>query len=300
MTIQDIIRILLRRWRLVASITLAGGLLGYMYESSQPEVFVAEGRVLISPSLTDEGADLVEITGSLARGTMQRTLAEVVTGSAARAAAGNAVPGTDRYSVTSLVIPEANVVRVTVRGPNAARAEELGSAVIEEAKAFFEVRYPIYEVALISAPDSPGSPASPNPQLGALVGLVLGGIVVTIGLLFAEDAAAVPPHGRVAGDDPQDTASVEPQRRSEPWGISVLQAKMRASEAMSAPVGPPEPDPVVTSRPSADVVFEALRQAAGTTESDDLRAPAGHSATTIESEKSAGAESQGQLGNRPR
>ncbi|MEO6318422.1 MAG: hypothetical protein ABIP36_06535 [Acidimicrobiales bacterium] len=186
MTILDVILILFRRWPIVLAVTALGGLVGYVYESTQPEVFLAEGRVLIGPSLTGE-ASIVEITDSLARGTLQQTLAEVVTGSEVRAAADAQVPRTSAYVVTSLVIPEANAVRISIQGDDPGRAEELGAAVIAEVEISFEASYPIYDVVLLAEPTSPEQPQSPNPELGLVVGAAIGGMLVAMGLLFAQD-----------------------------------------------------------------------------------------------------------------
>jgi protein tyrosine kinase modulator len=264
-TIQDVFRIVLRRWWLALLVAVIGAALGYAYESSKPERFTAAARVLIGPSL-EEGANALESTGALTRSTLQQTLAELITGSEVRRMATGRIDGLDQRSIqiTSAVVPEANVVRLQVEGPDPELVVELGEAVVEESERTFESRYPFYDVSLLDAPTTPTSPTSPNPELGAVIGAVLGAMALTIVLLFADqrDARAEPrriswprrpdppvpalrnyQNGSDSRSGPQTGAHDGPDRRA------TVPQPGRSVEPTAEPGPEPEPEPDPTEPP---------------------------------------------------
>lgn len=222
MTFDDLLRLTRRRWWLVLAVAVLGGLAGYMVESAKPETYEATGRVVIGPALDVEGS-IIESTGSLTRGTLPQTLAEVVTGSEVRRAAeqGLDAPTGDDYDVDAVVVPETSVVEVDVMGPDRALTMTLASALLEETETVFEGLYPIFDVVLLDEPDAPESPVAPDPVFGAAIGAIVG---TALGLVLAawstrrrdlldeeeDQRAVVPPAEPERGAPAPASVSAEP------------------------------------------------------------------------------------------
>lgn len=188
MTLQDLLRLMLRQWVVLAVALVVGGVAGFLYEARQPDVVATSGRLLIGPAL-EAGFDVVDSTGSLSRGTVQQTLAEIATGSAVTQSARASVDNrSSAYAVTSVVVPETNVIQIRVTGPDSDAAVGLALAIMSEAESSFETLYPVYDITTI---DEPGKARqiAPNPTLGLLLGAVAGAGLATIGVA-ARDATA--------------------------------------------------------------------------------------------------------------
>lgn len=181
MTVQEFLLLLLRRWWLVLLSVALGATAGLVYESSQPTVMTTEGRLVIGPSLDDD-LNVIQSTDSLSRGTLQETLAEIVTGNqVVRAARAEVQNRSSAYDVDAVVVPDTNVTTVTVSGPDGDAAMALASAVMSEAEQAFEELYPVYNIAVVDQPDEPRQTA-PNPELGLVVGALAGALLVSLSL----------------------------------------------------------------------------------------------------------------------
>lgn len=205
MTIDELLRVLLRRWWLLLLLGIIGGAAGYAIEDARANVYEATGRVVIGPDLEDR-SQIIESTGSLDRSTLPQTLAEVATGSEVRRAAGEQLTGPigDAYDVDSVVIPGTSVVEVAVTGPSERSAIDVASAVLAESESLFEGLFPVYDVALLDEPSGSDGPVSPNPELGAVIGAIVGVLLGSIIAVAADRrhharGAVEPAHGARAG-----------------------------------------------------------------------------------------------------
>ena len=100
------------------------------------------------------------------------TFAEVLTSSGIQEAAAENVGieglSASDYSFSAVILPEANVVELTVRGPRPQAAVLLSGAVGDLAAARFTELYQIYDIVLLDAPPTPSDPAN-TPLLQQLV-----------------------------------------------------------------------------------------------------------------------------------
>lgn len=249
MTVQEFLLLLLRRWWLVLLSVALGATAGLVYESSQPKVMATEGRLVIGPSLDDD-LNVIQSTDSLSRGTLQETLAEIVTGNqvvrAARAEVGNR---SSAYDVDAVVVPDTNVTTVTVSGPDGDAAMALASAVMSEAEQAFEDLYPVYNIAVVDQPDEPQQTA-PNPELGLVVGALAGALLVSLGLTVLDE-------GRRAEPDPQ-RGSEQPRSASPSVSEAAPEAESSTIERKSTLVVDVADDPLLrATEPEIDLLTAA-------------------------------------------
>lgn len=95
--------------------------------------------------------------------------------------AGLGEDAADAYEVAAVILPEANVVELTVRGPDPQGTVLLSGAIGGLGAARFTELYQIYDIVLLDAPIVPDSPANPTllqtavmaGALGLLVGAAL-------------------------------------------------------------------------------------------------------------------------------
>ena len=87
--------------------------------------------------------------------------------------------------IRSAVIPETNVVRITVEGPNGTEATALAGEVMSQVESSFEGLYPVYDVAVIDEPRGARKTA-PNPTFGAMAGFIVGVLLVSLALVVLD------------------------------------------------------------------------------------------------------------------
>ena len=134
-----------------------------------------------SPKLTRPTV-VAETMDALNKRSLITTLAEIVGGRTvfAEAATELRLSTTDssRYSVSSVALPEANVIALYVQGPNRMVANELSSAIAQTSITSIEDFYKNLAVRQLDDPSAPRDPVTPKPErdvpLAAAGGLCLG------------------------------------------------------------------------------------------------------------------------------
>ncbi|MDX1691916.1 MAG: hypothetical protein R3290_12935 [Acidimicrobiia bacterium] len=187
MDVQTAFASLRRGWYLVALAALGAALVGGLLASAQPPVYETTGSYIVSPTRSDPdaAAEAVRTLDDARSRAIMTTFAQVM-GSSTTFADSLEMLGLDagmleEYSVDAVVVPEANVVDLTVTGPNARLAMVLATSVGETGARRFVDLYDIYDVGLLDPATTPGSPMNRGPietaavagALGLLVGAVL-------------------------------------------------------------------------------------------------------------------------------
>jgi diguanylate cyclase (GGDEF)-like protein len=90
------------------------------------------------------------------------------------------------YEILVTVVPDSNIVQLTVTGPNPKKVVEISRGISEEAIEFINELYPVYAFSVLDQPNLPTEPFSPKPLQNAGLALVAG-LIIGIGLAFLRD-----------------------------------------------------------------------------------------------------------------
>lgn len=169
-----------RQWKTVVLITAASTLLAWLFAFVQPDVYRAASIAAVTP-LT-EGLDAEEVlrgVDTLERRTLVATIAALAsTPVTRRQAAGGAF---EDYEIDAIVLPNTNLLRVTVEGADANRVAAIANRIPEIIAPQTRAMYKLYGVTIVSPATPPEQPALPRVgrtvAAGLLLGLIVGAIV---------------------------------------------------------------------------------------------------------------------------
>jgi capsular polysaccharide biosynthesis protein len=165
----------------VALAALIGALLGIVFTAGQSDRFTAETVVAIAPAdaVVDQ-AQLVDIVGSMSRSGIPATAAGLgASRSVAEAAAATLSMPADEfadYDVDAVPVIDANLVDISVSGPDADRSAALANAVAAEVERQFAELYRVYQVRVVTAAAPPGGTDRPSPLLVVLGAALVAGL----------------------------------------------------------------------------------------------------------------------------
>lgn len=170
---------------LIGIAALFGALVAGIWGAGQPDRYSASTTVAIAPaaSLTDNG-EVIDVVGGLDRGTIVETLAGLVTSASvvSAAAEGIGIPAAERdlYDVGAVRVTSANLVDVTVSGPDPQLVAELATAMARTAAVEFDTLYRVYHVGVVTAAGVPDTSDRPSVALLSVAGAVVGGLGAAI------------------------------------------------------------------------------------------------------------------------
>ena len=192
MEIRFYFRIIQRGWWLilVSALTAVNVSLIYSYYVTVP-MYEAVARFIVSPNIqnTDSG-DLVNSLEALDKRSIISTYAEVLNSHQIADSTMELLrehPNDfDGYTMSVTVLPDANIIRFSVKGPNPDVAALLANSIGQHAIDFVMNTYVIYSIDFLDKAVSPSEPYQPRPAqdagLALLVGMVLG-----VGLAIFKD-----------------------------------------------------------------------------------------------------------------
>lgn len=170
---------------LIGVAALVGALVAGIWGAAQPDRYSTSTTVAIAPaaSLADD-TDVIDVVGGLDRGTIVETLAGLVTSASVVSAAAEEIeiPAAERdlYDVSAVRVTSANLVDVTVSGPDPELVAALATASAATAAVEFDRLYRVYAVDIVAAADVPDSSDRPSVVLLAVAGAVVAGLGAAI------------------------------------------------------------------------------------------------------------------------
>jgi diguanylate cyclase (GGDEF)-like protein len=192
MEMRFYLRIIKQGWWLilVAALVAFNLSLLYSYYLTQP-TYEAVARFIVSPNIQNiESRDLVNSLEALDKRSIISTYAEVlnsreiINGTMTLLGANPAQLASYQTFVT--VLPDANIIRFSVRGPDPEVAAILANGIGQNAIDFIRKLYVIYNIEFLDQAVVPGEPIAPKPLqsagLAVLVGTILG-----VGLAIVRD-----------------------------------------------------------------------------------------------------------------
>lgn len=178
------LRLILDRWWLLGAIALVGAIAAYWLSVLNPSVYQSASKfVIATEEAIEDPADVAAALGVLRNRQVTATFAEILQSPTLldRATKEIGSTGSD-FKSTGVVLPESNVVSLTVSGPDAEAVREVNEIIGTAAGEDFVSLYPIYRALLLESAKTPSAPASPVPIRDALFG---GAVGAFLGLFLA-------------------------------------------------------------------------------------------------------------------
>ena len=191
------VRLLLDRWWLVAGIGLVGVIAGYWLSVVNPSVYQSVSKFVIAAddSIEDPG-DVAAALGVLRNRQVTVTFAEILQSQTLLDRATKEIDATTSdFESTGVVLPESNVVSLTVSGPDPEVVRQVNEIIGTAAGEDLASLYPIYQALLLESAKTPSAPASPVPIRDALFGGAVGvflGLVAAVVWPVADPQASAP------------------------------------------------------------------------------------------------------------
>jgi uncharacterized protein involved in exopolysaccharide biosynthesis len=187
---ESFLRLLVRRWWVPAATLICGIVAGFWWTSREPRIYRASALLAVVPSSSIGDADVLRSLDSLERRTVLATFARLPTTRETRNAVAERI-GRDpvdlaKYQLGASVLPNTNIIRIDVDGPDAKLAADAANAAGEVVGAEARSLYRIYTMRPIAAAESSHRPIHPDPRRNSLAagvfGLFIGAVAVgTIG-----------------------------------------------------------------------------------------------------------------------
>jgi diguanylate cyclase (GGDEF)-like protein len=174
------VRTLQRGWWIIALTTLTALLLALLAAYNTTPQYRTKARFIIGPNpqLNEGGRDFVNTLQALDRRSIAATFAEVLDSPTVyqEASAALGIPGDvlQQYRFSTVVLPGANVLELSVTGPNPETAALLANAVGAKGLDYVTSLYQVWTVTPLDSAFPPPNPISPQPKRDAAVALVLG------------------------------------------------------------------------------------------------------------------------------
>ncbi|MFQ5791740.1 MAG: YveK family protein [Acidobacteriota bacterium] len=179
-----------QRWvtLLVLAITIGSTV---FFTIRQTPVYSASTMVAVTPNSRAQGtSEIIRSLDTLDRRTVIATMARIPPTREAREAAAARLqlsPGDLRgYSVRAAVLPNTNIIKIDVEGPEPQRAAELANAIAQITHQESRRMYRIYKMQTLSAAVAGRHPIYPSPQRNYMAGTILG-LFLGVGAAFVTD-----------------------------------------------------------------------------------------------------------------
>lgn len=211
MELQLYLRMVLRSWWIVALTTLTALSISLTLSYFATPLYRTSAQLLVSPSASLSGSQAVYGLDTLNKRSIVSTYAEVLSSSRiyseTGALLGLSPTEVEAYTLATVVLPEANVLELSVTGPDPEIAALLANGVGQRAVDYIKGLYQAYEVNFLELAPIPTIPVSPGPvqdaSLAAGLGLILG-VALAVARAYLPVAAAALQGERAVDGAPTD------------------------------------------------------------------------------------------------
>jgi diguanylate cyclase (GGDEF)-like protein len=182
-----------RGWWIILITTIIATNVSLLVSYFTPPVYQTSERFIVSPNagIFSSSWDIVSSLDTLDRRSIINTYKELL---ASQAVYGKSPKieqlGADvvanEYSITVVVVPDTNILKLTVEGPTPDGVVVVADAVATEAVSYINQLYPVYNFSVLDKPGTPDSPIRPEPVKNATLASVFG-ILVGVVLAFSRE-----------------------------------------------------------------------------------------------------------------
>lgn len=193
---ESFLRLVRRRWWVPLVTLIAGVAAGFWWTSREPRIYRASAMLVVVPSSGIGDADVLRSLDSLERRTVLATFARLTDTRNTRMAVAErlqrAPEEAARYQLGASVLPNTNIIRIDVDGPDPQLAAHMANAAGEVVGAEARSLYRIYTMRPIAAAEPSKRPIHPDSRRNTLAAGVLGLFVgtVAVGMISAPRAGA--------------------------------------------------------------------------------------------------------------
>lgn len=193
MEIRLYLQILKRGWWIIAMTVLAALNTSLLISYLTKPVYEAKSRFVVSPNAGayQTSYDITSSMDTLDRRSIINTYKELLVSSTVY----NSHPEIQKipadefakdYTISAVVIPDTNILELTVDGADAQKITTVANAIGESALQYINKLYPVYNFAVLEPPTLPTSPVRPKPVQNAGFALVIG-VILGAGLALLRD-----------------------------------------------------------------------------------------------------------------
>jgi diguanylate cyclase (GGDEF)-like protein len=187
------LRTLQRGWWIIVLVMLAAMNFSLLISYFTPPVYQTSSRFVVSPnsSVYSNSWDIVSSLDTLDRRSIINTYKELlaspaVYGTSPEIQKMNPVELEAKYNIVVVVVPDTNILRLTVEGPDPNTVVDIARAIGSQALDYINKLYPVYNFSVLDQPELPTKPVRPEPVKNAGLALVVGAILGT-GLAFSRE-----------------------------------------------------------------------------------------------------------------
>lgn len=174
---DDLATAILRHWRLVAVFTVVATSAAWLAAAAQPKRYRAVSIGAVSPVAADlSNSDVMRSVDTLERRVIVASLAAL----AAAPVTHRQARATSDYRITAAVMPNTNLFRIEVEGPEGQRAAAIANQVPGILSVQARTMYRLYGVRLLSEAGVPRQPSLPRMGRAIAAGLLAGVLLGTI------------------------------------------------------------------------------------------------------------------------
>lgn len=196
-----------RSWWVVALV--AAGMIGSTayFTSRQTAIYETSTTLVVWPDESAAGRnEIVNSLDALDRRTLVATYSKIPSSQTirerARASKGLSLLEMKPYTARTSVVPDTNILRISVEGPDPGLAAEVANAIAEQAKGYVTELSSIYRFKVLDQATRPLRPVRPDLSRNLGIGAVLG-FLFGIGLIFLVE------YGRQFGRAPVSAFAAE-------------------------------------------------------------------------------------------
>lgn len=168
-----------RGWWIIPLVAAATVAVAAVVTRYQAEVYESSAMLVVGPStVTADTADVIRTIETLERRTVLATFADFARTDETRRRVATAIQRPEEelrhYHIRGSVVPNTNIVRIDVTGPDGKTAAAVADAAAAETARQAVMLYRVFTLQVLEPADAPGTPSYPEPRRNYLVGLVVG------------------------------------------------------------------------------------------------------------------------------
>lgn len=172
------LRLLMRRWW-VPALTLGAGIAaGWWWTAREPHIYRASAMLAVVPNSSIGDADVLRSLDSLERRTVLATFARLPATRETRTAVAERiqrrVAELARYELGASVLPNTNIIRIDVDGPDPQLAADMANVAGDIVGAEARSLYRIFTMRPIAAAETSKRPIHPDPRRNSLAAGLFG------------------------------------------------------------------------------------------------------------------------------
>lgn len=188
---QSYTRVLRRWWWIVVATLIVSIGTAAVLTARQPRIYRAKTTQVVVPNSRVQGtADIIRSIDTLDRRNVLATIAQIPLTVETRNKAAEALNldtgELARYEVRSLVLPNTNLIKIEVRGPDPQKAAEVANVFAAVTRDSGRELYRIFKIDTFGKATPERRAVYPEPPKNLLVGAVLGLFIGMVGAWLAE------------------------------------------------------------------------------------------------------------------